>query len=53
MIVLGHAATPPVHVCTGYHVLGAHEWFYVGLATAIILAILGGKLLHEIRKNAV
>jgi len=52
MMVLGHATALSLHQCTGFHELGGHEWFYVGLASVIIVGILGGKLLHEFRKNA-
>jgi|ETNmetMinimDraft_25_1059894.scaffolds.fasta_scaffold199579_2 hypothetical protein len=41
MMIFGHPLAP-VH-------LGRNEWLFVALATVIILAILGGRILRELR----
>ncbi len=43
MIVFGHPIAPVQ--------LGTNEWLFVGLASVIILAILGRGILREIRET--
>jgi len=45
-IVFAHVDAPVVH-------LGVAEWFFVGLATVIILGILGPRILREFQARGI